>query len=48
MMMTTDGALRPDFTLNLSDPERLWWLERCIRHNEEREEEMERARARRR
>ena len=47
MMMTTEGALTPDFTLNLSDVERLWWLERCIRHNERREEEMENLKLRR-
>lgn len=47
MMITTEGALTPDFTLNLSDPERLWWLERCIRLNEQREEEMERLKSRR-
>lgn len=47
MMLSTEGALRPEFTLDLSDPERLWWLEQCIRLNEEREEKMAQARARR-
>ncbi len=44
MTRTTSGGLRPEWTLDLSDPERLWWLERCVRHNEKLEEEMDRAR----
>lgn len=38
MMMTTQGGIRLDHALAMSDAERLRWLERCVQHNEALEE----------
>lgn len=34
MMMTTEGALTHRDIMEMSDQERLWWLQRCIDRNE--------------
>jgi hypothetical protein len=37
MMMTTQGGIRLDFALAMTDAERMRWLQRCIDYNEEME-----------
>lgn len=37
MMMTTQGGIRLDHALDMSDGERLRWVQRCIDYNEEME-----------
>jgi hypothetical protein len=45
IMLTTQGAVGWDEALDLADAERAWLYERCLRHNEELEHEVERARS---
>ena len=45
IMLTTQGAVGWDEALDLPDTERTWLYERCLRHNEELEQEVDRARS---
>ncbi len=45
VMLTTKGAVGWDEALDLPDAERTWLYERCLRHNEDLEHEMEKARS---
>lgn len=38
MMMTTQGGIKLDHGLAMTDAERLRWLQRCIDYNDELEE----------
>lgn len=33
-MMTTEGAIGYRDVMEMSDSERLWWLQKCLDHNE--------------
>ena len=32
--MTTEGGISYETLMQMSDVERLWWVQRCIEHNE--------------
>lgn len=38
MMMTTQGGIRLDYAIEMTDKERMRWLQRCIDYNEAMEE----------
>ncbi len=38
MLMTTEGGLGYRDILSMTDQERVWWLQRCIEHNDAIEE----------
>ena len=46
MMMTTEGALSYSDIMKMDEIERLFWLQKCIDHNEKQEEEMDRSKRR--
>lgn len=39
-MMTTQGGIRVDHALAMTDAERMRWLQRCIDYNEEMESKL--------
>jgi hypothetical protein len=43
MMMTTEGALAYGDIMNMDEVERLFWLQKCIDHNEKQEEDYQRS-----
>lgn len=42
--MTTEGGLTYRDVLAMDEKERLWWVQKCLDHNEEMEERMNSAR----
>ena len=38
--MTTEGGLGYEALMRMTDQERLWWLQRCLDHNEAMEAKM--------
>lgn len=45
-MMTSEGALSYGDIMQMDEVERMFWLQKCIDHNDKNEEEMERSKRR--
>jgi hypothetical protein len=45
-MMTTEGAVGQQDLMGMNEVERMFWLQKCIDHNEKQEQELDRAKSR--
>lgn len=46
-MMTTEGGMSYRDIMLMDEPERLWWLQKCMNHNDKIQEDTSKAKTRR-
>lgn len=46
--MTTEGGLGYRDLMTMDEKERLWWLQKCVDHNEEMQDKIDRAKPKKR